>query len=166
MKFPNNTIQSLKFLVTKTHPLTPVVLGLDWLRTWNPRIDWTNLTFSFGQTTCSATIPLTIMDAKLSSKSSLNHANSTPKPPIPPQVQLVKATTLSRLERQGEFIGLLYIQPTNSPYDDETILVCSATTQLPPPKPEELVPHEYHDFLDVFSETLARELPPHHDYDH
>ena len=31
MKFPDNTIQSLKFLVTKTHPLTPVVLGLDWL---------------------------------------------------------------------------------------------------------------------------------------
>src|SRR6202045_5141988 len=54
----------------------------------------------------------------------------------------------------------------NSPYDDKTILACSATTQLPPTKPEELVPHKYHDFLDVFSETLARELPPHRDYDH
>ena len=54
----------------------------------------------------------------------------------------------------------------NSPYDDETILTCSATTQLPPLKPEELVPHEYHDFLDVFSETLAWELPLHHDYNH
>ena len=29
-KFPDNTIQSIKFLVTKTHPLTPVVLGLNW----------------------------------------------------------------------------------------------------------------------------------------
>ena len=41
-KFPDNTIQSIKFLITKTHPLTPVVLGLNWLQTWNPKINWTD----------------------------------------------------------------------------------------------------------------------------
>jgi hypothetical protein len=70
------------------------------------------------------------------------------------------------LEQQGEFIGLLYFQPTSNPYGNETLLASSATTQPPPPKPEELVPREYHDYMDVFSETLARELPPHRDYDH
>src|SRR6202035_2154879 len=31
---------------------------------------------------------------------------------------------------------------------------------------EEMVPPEYHDFLDVFSEDVTRELPPHRPYDH
>jgi hypothetical protein len=74
--------------------------------------------------------------------------------------------TLHHLEQEGEFIGLLYIQPMNNPYNDEMILVNSATTQSPPPKPEELVPHEYHDFIDMFSEELAQEIPLHHDYNH
>ena len=81
--------------------------------------------------------------------------NLTLKPPTPPRVQLVEATTVRHLEQQGEFVGLLYIQPVNNLYDNETILMSSATTQLPPPKPEELVPHEYHDFMDVFSKELA-----------
>ena len=42
----------------------------------------------------------------------------------------------------------------------------SATTELPPPKPEDIVPCEYHDFVDVFSEELAQKIPLHHDYDH
>jgi hypothetical protein len=74
--------------------------------------------------------------------------------------------TLHHLEQQGEFIGLLYIQPMNNPYNDEMILMNSATTQSPPPKPEELVPHEYHDFMDMFSEELAQEIPLHCDYNH
>ena len=92
--------------------------------------------------------------------------NPTPKPPIPPQIQLVKATTLRHLERQGEFIGLLYIQPVNNPYDDETILASSVTTKLPPPKPEDIIPCEYRNFMDIFSEELVQKIPLHHDYDH
>ncbi|KAG5348539.1 hypothetical protein C0989_010077, partial [Termitomyces sp. Mn162] len=30
----------------------------------------------------------------------------------------------------------------------------------------EVVPPEYHEFADMFSEGSAKELPPHHSYDH
>jgi hypothetical protein len=40
-------VQHITFLVTKLHPDTPIVLGLPWLREWNPLIDWKNLKISF-----------------------------------------------------------------------------------------------------------------------
>ncbi|KAG5332433.1 hypothetical protein C0989_007046 [Termitomyces sp. Mn162] len=44
-------------------------------------------------------------------------------------------------------------------------------TTMPESKMEEqilseVVPPEYHEFTDVFSEESAKELPPHHSYDH
>ena len=109
-----------------------------------------------------------VLDAQLTSKPSVNHADSTPTPEssTPPQVQLVKATTLHHLEEQGEFIGIMYVQPMSNPYPGSSTLVHSATTQLPPLQPEDIIPHDYHEFMDIFSESLAQELLPHQDYDH
>ena len=48
ISFANGTIQTVEFLVTRLHPTAPVVLGLLWLRQFNPEINWTELSLAFG----------------------------------------------------------------------------------------------------------------------
>ena len=43
--FDDGTHQDLSLLVTKLHPAAQVVLGLSWLRKYNPAIDWATMTF-------------------------------------------------------------------------------------------------------------------------
>src|SRR5467141_2020669 len=38
--FADGSIQPLSLLVTKLHPSAPIILGLPWLRSTNPIIDW------------------------------------------------------------------------------------------------------------------------------
>jgi hypothetical protein len=45
--FIDGTIHKVSFLVTRLHPSTSIVLGLPWLRRWNPNINWRNLTLQF-----------------------------------------------------------------------------------------------------------------------
>ena len=48
--FPDSTSQTLCFLITQLHPAAQIVLGLPWLRTTNPTIDWAALSLSFPAT--------------------------------------------------------------------------------------------------------------------
>ena len=48
ISFADGTIQTVEFLVTRLHPTAPVVLGLPWLRQFNPEINWTELSLAFG----------------------------------------------------------------------------------------------------------------------
>jgi len=41
--FADSSTQSLSLLVTKLHPFAPIVLGLPWLCSTNPTIDWATL---------------------------------------------------------------------------------------------------------------------------
>src|SRR5882724_3385248 len=45
--FADHLTQSLSLLVTKLHPSAPIVLGLPWLRSTNPTIDWLALSLTF-----------------------------------------------------------------------------------------------------------------------
>ena len=45
--FTDGSTQILSLLVTKLHPLAPMVFGLPWLRSTNPTIDWSTLSLSF-----------------------------------------------------------------------------------------------------------------------
>ncbi|KAG5349558.1 hypothetical protein C0989_003174, partial [Termitomyces sp. Mn162] len=47
-------------------------------------------------------------------------------------------------------------------YTETTALECKMEEQIL----SEVVPPEYHEFADVFSEGSAKELLPHHSYDH
>ncbi|TDL18542.1 hypothetical protein BD410DRAFT_683929, partial [Rickenella mellea] len=40
LTFPKGEKRIIRFLVTDLHPSAPIVLGLSWLRTENPTIDW------------------------------------------------------------------------------------------------------------------------------
>ncbi|KAG6863756.1 hypothetical protein C0993_010457 [Termitomyces sp. T159_Od127] len=54
LSFANGQRQDLWLLVTCLHASTPLILGLPWLRSTNPRIDWWNLTLNFN---CQAMEP-------------------------------------------------------------------------------------------------------------
>src|SRR5882724_8974689 len=47
VSFADCSTQSLSLLVTKLHPSAPIVLGLPWLRSTNPTIDWSALLLTF-----------------------------------------------------------------------------------------------------------------------
>ena len=47
ISFIDGTIQTVKFLVTRLHPTAPVVLGLPWLKQFNPDINWSDLSLAF-----------------------------------------------------------------------------------------------------------------------
>src|SRR5882724_9932687 len=47
ISFTDHLTQSLALLVTKLHPSSPIVLGLPWLQSTNPTIDWLALSLTF-----------------------------------------------------------------------------------------------------------------------
>ena len=47
VQFSDESTQTLDLLVTQLHPLALIVLGLPWLWSTNPVIDWANLTLAF-----------------------------------------------------------------------------------------------------------------------
>ena len=47
ISFADSSIQTVKFLITQLHPMAPVVLGLPWLKEFNPEINWKDLTLTF-----------------------------------------------------------------------------------------------------------------------
>src|SRR3977135_673305 len=47
ISFPDSSSQSLSLLITQLHPSAPIVLGLPWLKTTNPTIDWASMSLQF-----------------------------------------------------------------------------------------------------------------------
>src|SRR5882724_10164751 len=47
VSFADHSTQSLSLLVMKLHPSTPIILGLPWLQSTNPTINWSALLLTF-----------------------------------------------------------------------------------------------------------------------
>ena len=58
--FSESSSQMLSLLVTKLHPLAPIVLRLLWLRTTNPTINWDTLSLTFPSGTASMLLHMTV----------------------------------------------------------------------------------------------------------
>jgi hypothetical protein len=58
--FSESSTQNLSLLVTKLHPSAPIVLGLPWLRTTHPTIDWETLSLTFSSGTASLLPRITV----------------------------------------------------------------------------------------------------------
>lgn len=54
--FDDGTLHYERLLVTRLHPSAKIVLGLPWLRKYNPPINWTDLSINFGGVKLAATI--------------------------------------------------------------------------------------------------------------
>ncbi|SAM61046.1 uncharacterized protein UBRO_20210 [Ustilago bromivora] len=148
--------------------LCPIILGLPWLKEANPNIGWQTGDITTRSPTLS---PLQPTPAQLSSTSPLSLLPSNP--PTESSTPLLTSTSLDidvisaaafskSLRSDGITSGTLY--PS---FDQPHYRLATATTalaydiDLP-----DIIPPEYHQYLDVFSKVEADKLPPHCTYDH
>ncbi|SPC63495.1 uncharacterized protein UHOD_11281 [Ustilago sp. UG-2017b] len=136
--------------------LCPIILGLPWLKGANPNIDWQ----SGNITTRSPPLtPLQRAPSQLSSTS----------PPASLDIDVIDAIAFNK-SLQSDCItwGTLYPSAIQSQHLLATTTTSSvATTTLAYNTGlSDIIPPEYHQYLDVFSRVEADKLLPHHTYDH
>ena len=149
---------NLAFYVTMLDSVCPAILGHNWLRCYNPLIDWLGGHLESFQgfqnpTSLCSTIP------RPSSEALGNSPPSSSAPPVSapsselPSVSFVNAVAYARAARLPGSVSLQLnlAQPTAHASQLEEIDMSS-------------VPEEYHDFRDVFSQVKADTLPPHRSY--
>jgi hypothetical protein len=127
------------FLITKLPATQPVVLGFDFLRTFDPEIDWTHGTLRRKSANPPSTALFTNNKPESHARSSNSGSTSNPS-------SIANLSSTSNLATAGFF------DDDEDPDDIKDIL--------------RLVPSEYHDFVNVFSKSRADKLPPHRPYDH
>src|SRR5882724_658273 len=71
VSFADCSTQSLSLLVTKLHPSAPIVLGLPWLQSTNPTVNWLALSLTF-KTGPQSVLPLLAL-ARACSTAALHH---------------------------------------------------------------------------------------------
>ncbi|SOV08191.1 uncharacterized protein UDID_17314 [Ustilago sp. UG-2017a] len=136
--------------------LCPIILGLPWLKGANPSIDWKsgNITMQSPPLTPSLMAP------------------SQPSPTLPSaslDIDVIDAIAFDQsLHSDCLTSGTLYSSPVQSQHLLATTTASSDTTMalaydagLP-----DIIPQEYHQYLDVFSRVKADKLPPPCTYDH
>jgi len=96
----------------------------------------------------------------------------------PPSISLIGAAAFKRLIDAGEEVYTINIQPTSDYLDIMALLAVGNqptptsalhSEPLPTDKAElfaKVVPKVYQDFFNVFSREEAKNMPPHHEFDH
>src|SRR5690606_23295740 len=150
-------LETLVFQITKLGGYS-LILGKSWLRRHNPLVDWemNSVTFKSGycQAHCLPVRPKTIPAPSPSS------SVSPVKAPVH-NIAFVSAAAFATASRlPGTQIYSLHLRSLEMEPESDSD---------PVPEKEELakiVPPEYHDFLPLFSNTVASKLPPHRYVDH
>ncbi|KAJ1573896.1 hypothetical protein NDA12_004071 [Ustilago hordei] len=146
----------ITFQVTDLGPC-PIILGLPWLKGANPSIDWQsgNITMRSPPLTPSPMAPSQLLSPTLPSASL--------------DIDVIDAIAFDQsLQSDCLTSGTLYPSPVQSQHLLATTTTSSDTTMalaydagLP-----DIIPQEYHQYLDVFSRVKADKLSPHRTYDH
>jgi hypothetical protein len=123
----NGKMNTEQFLITGLGN-QKIILGLPWLREHNPEINWKEGTFQWRTTT---------MEEVLDEEEHLNRP--------------VNASDKVLLE----YLGMENELWINSKKNLATKLASEANQKKPDLTPEQLVPREYHDYLDIFDEDKA-----------
>ncbi|SOV05551.1 uncharacterized protein UDID_18456 [Ustilago sp. UG-2017a] len=143
--------------------LCPIILGLPWLKGANPSIDWKsgNITMQSPPLTPSLMAP------------------SQPSPTLPSaslDIDVIDAIAFDQsLQSDCLTSGTLYPSPVRSQHLLATTTTSSNTTTMSSDTTmalaydaglPDIIPQEYHQYLDVFSRVKADKLLPHRTYDH
>ncbi|SPC61665.1 uncharacterized protein UHOD_11627 [Ustilago sp. UG-2017b] len=136
--------------------LCPIILGLPWLKGANPNIDWQpgNIT--------TRSPPLTPSQMAPSQSSSTLSSASL-------DIDVIDAFAFDKSLRSDCITsGTLYPSPIQSQQLLATTITSSDTTTALAYDTglSDIIPPEYHQYLDVFSRVRADKLPPHRTYDH
>ena len=150
-----------------------LILGLSWLRTVNPKIDWHMKTLSISESTDQSKLLYTL------------HTRHNRTPISPPQEAMVHRTDqhlLSYLQHENEnqFLeraldnraifrllrcGNRFI-PNHSPIIAKLTTATELAAAAEKSKPKVTLPREYKQFAPVFSKEATTSLPPSRPYDH
>ena len=161
--FPSGEITPFEFYVTQLDSSCSVVLGHNWLTRYNPLIDWVlgSIQFRTPATSASSSPDISVTSANQPDTSGI------PEPNIPdisvdnegplPSVSFISAAAfVMACKLPGSQQFTLY------PDSLDSVKGFRATTET-----SELdgVPKEYHEYADVFSDTLSEQLPEHRPFD-
>lgn len=109
-------------------------------------------------------LPKTKIPQQISS--SYEEPISYPDPNKPIDIKIIGAAPFANLIRDGEEIYVLNITPASENKSLGATMEEGGKKKSEEELLKEVVPEEYHDFADVFSEGFAKSLPPHRPYDH
>src|SRR4051794_1940565 len=118
-------------------PKHPFILGLNWLKHHNPRIDWTNGTVLIQDTTATLSEPQTTL------------INAQTYKPAKPNILEVSSIQFHRDIKKAKMCYAVYAIPAPSQ----------------PSASMNSLPEKYKDFQDVFDKEQADILPEHRPYD-
>ncbi len=190
VRFPSGNIISIDFYVTHLDSSCNIVLGYNWLSCCNPLIDWVKHSITFhsplpgvsspvstsvaSNATASncADIPRPIPNPILTPASKPTLRSQWPPPPyepiysyptipsfsasVTPKISIISMATFVRA--CAEDGAQQYTLQPSAPSISRM-----ASSTAPPDMTD--VPVEYHDFADVFSDSLSKKLPEHRPYD-
>jgi len=131
-------------------PRHDIILGIPWLKTHNPHIDWRTEEIRFAKSPKSGVRPERQPEGQNQSESI--------------EIQEISGGALKRMWRRGEQVGVLYVCPRE--VREVGTLTKGQETARPPIQEMENVPKEYWDFQDVFQERGKGQLPEHQSWDH
>jgi len=168
VKFPaSGDVTPMTFYLTPLDSECSIVLGHNWLTCYNPLIDWVLSSLTFRTPAESLLAPLSTPSPVLSSnpvsgpsgQSDPGLAPSVDTPVCtPPHISLINAAAfMCACKLEGSTKYQLQLRPS-----DSAKARSSSASTLPD---LDIVPLEYHNYVDVFSKAKASELPLHHEYD-
>jgi len=131
-------------------PRHNIILGIPWLKTHNPHIDWKTEEIRFSETPKSGVRPERQPEGQNQSESI--------------EIQEISGGALKCMWQQGEQVGVLYVRPRE--VREVRTLTKGQETARPPIQEMENVLKEYWDFQDVFQERGKGQLPEHQSWDH
>ncbi|KAF8222524.1 hypothetical protein L208DRAFT_1222699, partial [Tricholoma matsutake] len=158
--FPAGEVFNLSFYVTSLNSSCSTILGHNWLKQYNPLIDWSSSQLAFRSADHRGPAPLMsplspnllveILDSSTLSES--------PIPPkfTPPNISFINAAAYVHASKLP---GAVAFQMTFVP---EGLSARSAHSANSSDFSE--IPPEYHEFADVFNKTKADTLPLHRSY--
>lgn len=164
--FPTGEVLNLTFYVTPLDSSCSAVLGYNWLRQYNPLVDWSSGHISFRSALHKGPAPSTtpVESATLVAGPSPT-SPSLPEEPLlldplhsgvsTPHISFINAATYQRAcKLEGSQVFQLSLTDTG-------LLGKSAKVNSETPIDLSSIPKDYHEFADVFSKGKADTLPPH-----
>jgi len=135
-----------------------IILGLPWLHQFNVQLNFSDLSVSF---------PTRIKTKARSRSPAKSGTTTTVLQSTTPDIRVCTACVFLALAKKA-VVGLLYPTATTLAAATSTVLATDGydPDTIVSPSTRDLVPPEFHEYLDMFDQKVADTLPSHRPFDH